>query len=72
MKIRLASELQIDSIVDGPGIRTVVFFNGCKLRCIYCHNPEMFKMTKPNYTKDDLVKAYSDYDFSEANDSISQ
>ena len=28
------------SLVDGPGIRTAVFFKGCNLRCSWCHNPE--------------------------------
>jgi pyruvate formate lyase activating enzyme len=28
------------SLDDGPGIRTVVFFKGCPLRCVFCHNPE--------------------------------
>ncbi len=42
--------------VDGPGIRTIVFMSGCNKRCLYCHNPEMFKMQKPNYTDTLLVK----------------
>lgn len=50
----------IDSIesmglVDGPGIRTVVFLTGCKLRCKYCHNPEMWVKGKENYTPEELV-----------------
>ena len=43
-------------LVDGPGIRTVVFLSGCKLRCKYCHNPEMWHMGTPNYTPEELAK----------------
>lgn len=42
--------------VDGPGIRTIVFMSGCKKRCLYCHNPEMFKISSPNYNAKDLAK----------------
>jgi pyruvate formate lyase activating enzyme len=28
------------SLEDGPGIRSTVFFKGCPLRCVFCHNPE--------------------------------
>ena len=39
MKIRLAADLQTDSIVDGLGIRTVVWTQGCSHNCPFCHNP---------------------------------
>ena len=39
MKIRLAADLQEDSIVDGQGIRTVIWTQGCSHNCPFCHNP---------------------------------
>ena len=40
MLLRLASKLQKDSIVDGEGIRAVVWTQGCPHHCPSCHNPE--------------------------------
>lgn len=33
-------DIERNAFSDGPGIRTTVFFKGCNLRCIWCHNPE--------------------------------
>lgn len=37
----LIADIKRHSLEDGPGIRSVVFFKGCPLRCTFCHNPEM-------------------------------
>ena len=39
MEIRLAAPLQYDSIVDGEGMRIVLWTQGCPHNCIGCHNP---------------------------------
>jgi pyruvate formate lyase activating enzyme len=41
----LILEIKGNSLDDGPGIRSVVFFKGCPLSCIWCHNPESKKAT---------------------------
>lgn len=38
--VRLASSIQLNSIVDGAGVRIVVWFQGCTHNCKGCHNPQ--------------------------------
>lgn len=44
MVVRLAADIQPDSILDGSGIRTVIWFQGCLHNCNGCQNPETHDM----------------------------
>lgn len=56
MEIRgSVDSIETFGLVDGPGIRTVIFLNGCMLRCKYCHNPEMWQKGRDNMSVEELV-----------------
>ena len=49
-------------LVDGPGIRFIVFMKGCKLRCLYCHNPETWTMDNSvSIDSEELLKRINKY-----------
>ena len=54
--------LETMGLVDGPGIRFVVFLKKCNLRCIFCHNPETWTCKNSlKMSSEDLIKRIHKY-----------
>lgn len=56
------TDIETMGLVDGPNMRLVLFLAGCKLRCLYCHNPETWS---PDGTREispeEVLKMYNKY-----------
>ena len=57
------------SLHDGPGMRTVIFFRGCPLRCLWCHNPESWDLeTDPSRQRCECLSEAIDLSVQELTD----
>ena len=62
MQIKLSSPIQSDSIVDGEGIRTVIWTQGCVHKCPGCHNPETWSFDDGTMVLvEDVIKEISSF-----------
>ena len=61
MKGRIHS-IETFGTVDGPGVRYVIFVQGCPMRCQYCHNPDTWELNAGTLkTVDELLEDYEKY-----------
>jgi len=64
MKIRIASPLQCDSIVDGEGIRIVLWTQGCSHNCEGCHNPQTHSFNEGTLVEvEDIINQIKEFEF---------
>lgn len=62
--IRLAADLQSDSIVDGPGLRTVLWTQGCSHHCKGCQNPQTWSFDEGALVPlDEVYKAIDELEY---------
>ena len=55
--IKLAAPLEKESLINGPGIRMIIWNQGCKIRCPHCHNKETWDLEKgKSYSIEDIKK----------------
>ncbi len=56
--VKLASDIEIDSIVNGPGLRMVVWMQGCNHNCEGCHNKDTHDINKGKIVNLDFIKQF--------------
>ena len=62
MAYGFVNSIQTLGTLDGPGVRFVVFMQGCPLKCGYCHNPETQELSGgKEYTADQIVASVLRY-----------
>ncbi|MBQ7797880.1 MAG: pyruvate formate lyase-activating protein [Clostridia bacterium] len=57
------TDIETMGSADGPGVRLVLFLSGCKLRCLYCHNPETWNKEgfRRTISSEEVLKTFNKY-----------
>lgn len=57
------TDIETMGSADGPGVRLVLFLSGCKMRCLYCHNPETWNMadSRQKISPQQVLEMYNKY-----------